>query len=299
MQRISKLAMGSAMVVVVCLSLVVVLLLMLYVELCCSFLWRRRWRRRQLQTPLPTTAASCGGGVLPCTNPQKKLQGDDEVFTSPSAGQEGGSVVFSPLQKPAVSPTTAAAAYYYAHGVLQTPAGFFFTTVPHPAALAASTKQGEGPGSKEMPLHFVGVIPSPRSATRRGAACDSGSGYTSEEHFVCISNPIYEGACSSTAAGDDGDGGCTPFETPDTSPSRLEVDDNGDEDNEDEGELERCENSPALKPMKKLPPALPLGTPTACLADGRRSLATSMSVTDTNRPSSSSSSDSPGTSPSW
>ncbi|URE19235.1 hypothetical protein MUK42_12898 [Musa troglodytarum] len=88
----------------------------------------------------------------------------------------------------------------------------------------------------------------------------------SADHFVRISNPIYDGVGGSLT---------TPFETPGTSPSHF-----GFEENE-------AECSPALTAMRKLPPM----RRTASFV-GLRSAATSVSAAETYRVSVSSSSDS-------
>ncbi|KAI3754259.1 hypothetical protein L1987_54038 [Smallanthus sonchifolius] len=80
------------------------------------------------------------------------------------------------------------------------------------------------------------------------------------DHLVYISNPMYDGdenGRKSMVAGN------TPFETPDTSPSRLETEDtsSGDDDDDDGGGGEKGEEitsaktgvTPPLTPMKKLP----------------------------------------------
>ncbi|KAK9071958.1 hypothetical protein SSX86_008389 [Deinandra increscens subsp. villosa] len=76
------------------------------------------------------------------------------------------------------------------------------------------------------------------------------------EHLVYISNPMYDGdenGRHSMVAGN------TPFETPDTSPSRLETEETSSGDDDDDGEMEEEISSvkvtvtPPLSPMKKLP----------------------------------------------
>ncbi|XP_077216505.1 uncharacterized protein LOC143851070 [Tasmannia lanceolata] len=108
---------------------------------------------------------------------------------------------------------------------------------------------------------------------------------SSNEEFVYISNPIYEEGCVVSSS--------TSFETPDTSPSRLEMED---------GCSQVCYYSspcsssgpsvltPPLTPMKKLP----LTASSVTLIDGGSSL-----VASDSNVASSSSSDSPCTSPSW
>ncbi|XP_030448430.2 LOW QUALITY PROTEIN: uncharacterized protein LOC115671092 [Syzygium oleosum] len=116
-------------------------------------------------------------------------------------------------------------------------------------------------------------------------------GITSE-HLVYISNPIY-----------DNDVNCpnrqvnTPFETPDSSPSRLEAGaSSSDDDSRDIEEAEPSSATPPLTPMKKLPAQ-------ACSVSLRDagSLCTSGSDSHShsNNGLSFSSTGTPSTSPSW
>ena len=143
----------------------------------------------------------------------------------------------------------------------------------------AAEQSEQPPRPLSFPFYAHGVLKAPREyllsvPNLEAAAAKQAS---SPDRFVCISNPIYDGI---TAGGSDvnGDGGGTPFVTPKASPSCFEADEGND-------------SSPPLKLMKKLPAVLP-----KVLFDGRRSLGAS---TETNRPSSSSSSNSLCCSPSW
>nr|GEW16501.1 hypothetical protein [Tanacetum cinerariifolium] len=73
------------------------------------------------------------------------------------------------------------------------------------------------------------------------------SGRKDELGLFYISNPVFDG-------GENGRRkmGATPFETPETSPSRLDTE--GDDDDEEEEEIMSV--SPPLTPMKKLPAAV-------------------------------------------
>ncbi|KAK7251578.1 hypothetical protein RIF29_34892 [Crotalaria pallida] len=113
------------------------------------------------------------------------------------------------------------------------------------------------------------------------------------EHLVYISNPIY-GSDGSNVSGEN-----TPFETPDTSPTRLER--NGSSGEDDMVPASPCGNhshphTPTLTPMKKLPAEA--CSVSVSLRDAR-SLGTSCSDSHTNNGVTSSSSGSPCTSPSW
>ncbi|CAL9127038.1 unnamed protein product, partial [Musa textilis] len=144
-------------------------------------------------------------------------------------------------------------------GVLQAPTSFLLS-IPKLEAAAAM------PPSERVDCHFSMATSSPGIRRISSASSDS----ISADHFVRISNPIYDGVGGSLT---------TPFETPGTSPSHF-----GFEENE-------AECSPALTAMRKLPPM----RRTASFV-GLRSAATSVSAAETYRVSVSSSSDS---SPSW
>ncbi|CAL9149974.1 unnamed protein product [Musa hybrid cultivar] len=145
-------------------------------------------------------------------------------------------------------------------GVLQAPTSFLLS-IPKLEAAAAMP-----PTSERVDCHFSMATSSPGIRRISSASSDS----ISADHFVRISNPIYDGVGGSLT---------TPFETPGTSPSHFRFE-------EDEAEC-----SPALTAMRKLPPM----RRTASFV-GLRSAATSVSAAETCRVSVSSSSDS---SPSW
>ena len=112
------------------------------------------------------------------------------------------------------------------------------------------------------------------------------------ENLIYISNPIYDNDADRPSRPD------TPFETPDTSPSRLEKSgSSGDDEKAQPSHVVRLYSppmTPPLSPMKKLPAQ-------ACSVSLRdaRSLGTSGSYSNSNNGLSSSSSGSPCTSPSW
>ncbi|KAL0737771.1 hypothetical protein Bca4012_013981 [Brassica carinata] len=109
---------------------------------------------------------------------------------------------------------------------------------------------------------------------------------SSVDNFIYISNPMYSNDAASKPT--------TPFETPESSPSRLETGDSSSSSGEEENDV-----TPALTPMKDLPEK-------ACsvsLQDNARSLESSGSESNNNDGKDgglSSSSGSPSyTSPSW
>ncbi|XP_024979787.1 putative protein TPRXL [Cynara cardunculus var. scolymus] len=122
-------------------------------------------------------------------------------------------------------------------------------------------------------------------ATGKRCSGDSVNGCS----IVYISNPIFddENGRGSTVAGDDDDDDKTPFETPDTSPSRLETEDSS-------GDEEISSSRTPLTPMKKLP----AGACTVAQKDGGRLMGAWGSDTNSKNDVSSSSSSTPSTSPS-
>ncbi|XP_010502960.1 PREDICTED: uncharacterized protein LOC104780171 [Camelina sativa] len=104
---------------------------------------------------------------------------------------------------------------------------------------------------------------------------------SSVDNFIYISNPIYSNEATSKQT--------TPFETPQSSPSRLE-------DDEDDDDITEEDSTPTLSPMKDLPEK-------ACSVS-LKDVETSPSGDESNSKNknngkSSSSSGSPYTSPSW
>ncbi|XP_042491805.1 uncharacterized protein LOC122071509 [Macadamia integrifolia] len=272
MKSTSKMVMGVTLAMVVSLAIVLALVLVLLAELYCSLLLRRR--RLRITTTINATSTS----------------------THQSLQQETSSVP-PPLNS------------IYAQGVLNAPRRFLF-----PAFIGKEVAEEEkGENFKKFPVLESGLhqvegeiistpqriglftasspslsiksLASPRP--KQAAAEGNGGGGGAGEHFVYISNPIYDNdACRVNRVGVE-----TPFETPETSPSRLEMSGNDDDDGSSSKSLSM---TPPLSPMKKLPAE-------ACSVSLRdaRSIGTSGSGSDTKNCSSSSSSGSPRTSPSW
>ncbi|KAL5835989.1 hypothetical protein ACOSQ4_015486 [Xanthoceras sorbifolium] len=281
MKDSSKVIMGATLVMVVSLAIVLGLVLVLLVELYCSLLLRRRRLPNTTTTTINNTSSS---------SPSQALQAQD---SSPS-----------PLSS------------FYAQGVLDAPRSFFFPAVSSKennveiknqslklhSVLEIQTQESN------MSHHHMGIIspPSPSTSPQpiqenpiqvgtndavyggSGGCCGGGC----REHFVYISNPIYDNDASRLMSRAD-----TPFETPDTSPSRLETDGSSGEDEiaqPSPSSEQSLPVTPPLTPMKKLPAE-------ACSAALRDagSLGTSGSDSVSNNGISSSSSGSPRTSPSW
>lgn len=269
MKGTSKFIMGATLVMVLSLAIVLGLILVLLAELYCSLLLRRRQLRKTNSNtntiPISTTTIS----------------------SSPLS-----------LSHTPHSPPTPFTNNVYSQGVLQAPRTFLFPWKDYSAN--ATTPQGIGLVSvSQSPLaSFLARAPPQQlqvSDTTNGIqyyADNNNKSCGGVEHLVYISNPIYEEGQTNEAN--------TPFETPHTSPSLLERSGSYGDDDVDaaqEGSHCGCVNSPPsltppLTPMKKLPAE---GS-SVSLRDAT-SLGTSASDSHSVNGPSSSSSDSPSTSP--
>ncbi|OAY53738.1 uncharacterized protein LOC110610983 [Manihot esculenta] len=274
MKGASKVIMGATLVMVVSLAIVLGLILVLLAELYCTLLLRRR------QLGITSSSAT----ITATTN-----------TTSTTANTSSP----QPLNQ-SHSPHTA----YYAPGVLQAPRSLCFPTVSCKENEASETKKessqlhhilevhtqesNTSPPSTNLPIssHQIREIPIQIICSNDNEKACVGS----KQSFVYISNPIY-----------DNDGSVeTPFETPDSSPSRLETIGSSSGDEEEIAQPlssstpHSLSGSPPLTPMKKLPAE----ASSVSLRDAR-SLGTSGSDSVSNNGISSSSSGTPCTSPSW
>ena len=265
---------------------------MLLAELYCSLLLRRRKLRNTNTNTIPAAATQTTTTANASSSPSHTSQPQQHPPPPPPPPPPFSSI--------------------YAQGVLQAPRSFLLPAVACKEDIAAEPNklhsvlhqvvQIQTQESNASP-HHVGVLSSSSPSTPpasflskappkpsqedplQGITHCSGGG----EHLVYISNPIYE----SKASGAD-----TPFETPDTSPSRLERSGSSGEDDAAH-EQSPCGTrsppyTPPLTPMKKLPAE-------ACSVSLRdaRSLDTSASDSRSINGPFSSSSGSPCTSPSW
>jgi len=293
MKGSSKVMMGATLTMAMILVIVLGLVLVLLAELYCSLLLR--WRKLKPAKPSEN----------PCI--PRSQQAQDQSTPSPLAS-------------------------FYCQGVLDAPRSFLFPKLP------SKREQGDNPddghGDVEMQKHgklhqFLRV----QSPLQVGLAFSSSSsspspsyisvprppqanldseiqvevegksfndeashvGSKREENFMYISNPIYDNDVTHPARVPTD----TPFGTPDSSPSRLDCGgSSGDE------EIQKADpsssSSPSslpLTPMKELPTK----AKARCVAlKAARSLGTSVSGdSNSHMGKSSSSSDSPHTSPSW
>ncbi|XP_061993492.1 flocculation protein FLO11 [Rosa rugosa] len=288
MKGTSKVIMGATLVMVVSLAIVLGLILVLLAELYCSLLLRRRRQHKTdrnnsiVNTDLSTTAASATEAATTTTSAEPSLQ---------PQGPPLGSFL----------------------GVLRAPRSFLFPS-------CKEEYNAEPKKQQHCHLHHVLDIPnqeisnespsislanSPQPAQRdpvQAGTTPNTAAAAGEDHLVYISNPIYDNEANRASSSTTTEAN-TPFETPDTSPSRLEMGGSTSSSGEDNDEVAQptpsgsgpsSPTTPPLTPMKKLPKE-------ACSVSLRdaRSLGTSGSDSNTNNGNSSSSSGSPCTSPSW
>ncbi|OAY27322.1 mediator of RNA polymerase II transcription subunit 1 [Manihot esculenta] len=285
MKGASKVIMGATLVMIVSLAIVLALILVLLAELYCSLLLRRRRLLGITSSNATTTAAG--------------------TTTSPTFNASSP----QPQNRRDAPHTT-----YYAPGVLHAPRSLFFPAVSCKRNKATEMKdqlsqihyildvhtQESNSSSQQLGLintsstklvtspHQIREIPIRISSSDVNEKACGGSG----EPFVCISNPIYDNEASRESKVE------TPFETPGSSPSRLETGGSSSDEEIAHPSTSSPHSPPAtppLTPMKKLPAK-------ACSVSLRdaRSLGTSGSdIVSNNGLSSSSSSVSPCTSPSW
>lgn len=258
-----KLVMGVTLIMGVTILLVLALVLVLLAELYCSLLSKRRRPR------ISSTAAA-------------------------QQGREEGPPIAVPLPLMSLCPGSSA----YDQGVLRAPPGSLLRPI-----VKEQQQQQQSHHASGTSLHFMGLIsttssptpplglsrcpPAPprlpsivttfeeNNSTIEEDGCGNGYSAAGGKDFIYISNPIYD-------YGEEAHIAETPFETPDTSPSRLLS-----------GSPSPPNYTPPLTPMKKLP----LSASSVALMDGSALIA-SVSGTDSNA-GSSSSSGSPCTSPSW
>uniref|UniRef100_A0A7N2QZZ7 Uncharacterized protein n=1 Tax=Quercus lobata TaxID=97700 RepID=A0A7N2QZZ7_QUELO len=290
MRGTSKVIMGATLVMVVSLAIVVGLILVLLAELYCSLLLRRRQLRDTNSETATTTTA---------------------IATVPTTTSTPSSEPSQPQNQSSPPPLRS----FYAQGVLHAPRSLLFPAFSTTEDNAESKKQhsklhhiidvlqtqetntsprqiGLLSASSSPPTPFIHITtPKPiqevhiqgggggGDTTCNDKACNDKAG-GSGEHFMYISNPIYDNDARPSSVD-------TPFETPDTSPSRLEM--SGSSGDDEVAQTSPCSPSspttPPLTPMKKLPAE-------ACSVSFKnaRSLGTSGSESNSNNGHSSSSS---------
>ncbi|XP_020220634.1 uncharacterized protein LOC109803460 [Cajanus cajan] len=284
MKGTSKVIMGATLVMVVTLAVVLVLIFVLLAELYCSLLHRRR----HLQN-------SNSNNTIPAT-----------TTTQPTTARANASSPSHTTSHPQQqSPPFRS---IYAQGVLQAPRSILlpaisckedkagprkhYSELHQVVQIQIQPRESNSIASPSPPPSFVSIAPSKPNHQHplpmgKNPCHNDNKLCSGGEHLMYISNPIYENDESQ------GSGANTPFETPDTSPSRLEKVGSSEEDEATPCVTHSPPYTPPLTPMKKLPAE-------ACSVSlrGARSLGTSCSDSRSNN-GLSSSSGSPCTSPSW
>ncbi|GAB2292234.1 hypothetical protein Dimus_026483 [Dionaea muscipula] len=311
MKETSKVIMGATLVMVLSLAIVLSLVLVLLAELYCSLLLRRR---RQLGTP-KSSAAAAAAAETPVSQPrdQTVLHSSLSSFISQGVLDAPRSFLFPKLppskrEQQQLQLDDLEKQWSNFHHFLTIGSSPESNTSLHPSSLSSwpppppsYTPQRGKPGpSTAAPMAEDTLV------CGGGGACDvvCHSGSKEQLVYISISNPIYDidPVDPTIQMGFD----TTPFQTPDTSPSRLEKED-GCSSGEQEivvEELSPCVGpipqvllTPPLTPIKELPAE-------ACSVALREagSLATSGGTSESNShngASSSSTSGTPRTSPSW
>lgn len=273
MKGASKVMMVAALVMVASLAIVLGLVLVLVAELYCSGLFSRR---KGLKITTSTGTANS---------------------TADDSSQQSHNPSF-----------IASLSSFHAQGVLKAPRNLLFPAVSSkdkvdienqlsqaPTQASESHTQKPFPTSRQFKSFYAEPLSPPASFQpvlkvpnhNSGASTSKNGGLSDcEKNLVYISNPVYDNAVNQTSIVD------TPFGTPDSSPSRLEISGSSSED-DDGGTTFLI--TPPLTPMKKLPVE-------ACSVPLRdaRSLGTTASYSNSNDGDlSSSSSGSPSTSHPW
>ncbi|XVE98188.1 hypothetical protein REPUB_Repub03eG0084100 [Reevesia pubescens] len=308
MKGASKVIMGATLVMVASLAIVLALILVLLAELYCSLLLRRR---RQLKhsaststintaTAVIATAATTPTNTTTSSFPPRDNQG--QYSTSPLSSFYAQGVLHAPRSFlfPEVLPCKHNKLEKDNHltllhqAVLEVRPEEYLSTSPHQIDILSPASPSTSFATSPNLVQEISIQVSPGNTTCKEKACGTVPGH-GVENLVYISNPIYDNDGGRRSRAD------TPFETPDTSPSRLENSgSSGDDDEKAQAEpshvvrLYSPPMTPPLSPMKKLPAQ-------ACSVSLRdaRSLGTSGSDSNSNNGLSSSSSGSPSTSPSW
>lgn len=267
MRSMPKLVMGVTLIMGASLLLVLALVLVLLAELYCSLLSKRR--RLQIGNTAASHQRSEEDPPIAAALPTASLSPgcsayDQGVLPTPAKG-----LLFPTLKEHLQQSHHACGTSLHFMGLIST------SSLPTPSLVLSRCP----PAPPQLPTIVTAfeennsIVEEDGFGNTDSAAVGGGSG--DGDNFIYISNPIYDS--------EEGHIVDTPFQTPDTSPSQLLSPSPSPPTN----------YTPPLTPMKKLPPSASSVT----LMDGR-SLIASVSGTDSNADSSSSSG-SPCTSPSW
>ncbi|XP_026397892.1 probable serine/threonine-protein kinase DDB_G0272282 [Papaver somniferum] len=286
MKGSAKLVMGATLILVVSLAIVLALILVLLAELYCSLLFRKRRYRTNTATTATTTPAA--------TSPQASLHSSTTSVQLSNVYAHGvflapRNILYPSIvhkQEEEICKNQQKHQFFkpydhqsHHHQVLEI-LNLDPNNTPSPfSSLTAS------PATMQQ-IHHQEVAESEITAVRVNIG-SSVCGSAADKHLVYISNPIYDNELSykhSGVAGGGGGGGggesgicsnATPFETPESSPSHLEMDWEEEDRRNEKGSSELSPNSsletmtPPLTPMKKLLPMEACSSVSVSLRDAR------------------------------
>ncbi|CAL0323986.1 unnamed protein product [Lupinus luteus] len=268
MKGTSKVIMGATLVFVLTLAVVLGLIIVLLADLYCSLLLRRH-RRRQMRNPTTTTTIP-NIASSPSHTPQQHPPPPFTSIYSQGVFQAPRTFLFPPFDSThnMAEPKIQQQHLSELHQVIQIQAN----ANANANASSLESFMSRAPSKPVQQDSLQGSSSSRISIKNIDKACNDG-----EQHLVYISNPIYENEEGKESEPN------TPFETPDTSPSRLE---RSGSSSDDDGvvEVSHCDVqtlpcTPPLTPMKKLHG--PEETSSVSLRDAR-SLGTSGSDSHSN-----------------
>ncbi|XP_044970795.1 uncharacterized protein LOC123431045 [Hordeum vulgare subsp. vulgare] len=250
----SRLSVGVSVMVALSLAVFLTIVILLLADLFCSHLRRRRLRADA--TDPPHKWPKRGRGVAGSFSPP---------HTAGTAADDASVATTATTTTTAREALTSTPPFYYAHGVM---------CAPSRKDLLLAIPRLEAAVWRWSPARRSSPSPSPPRSdepTARGSSSSSAH----SDGLMYISNPVYE---RGAAAGHEHD---TPFETPEASPSRCGITEEG---------REGGAFSPPLSMMRKLPPLGVLACPPPAVFDGRPPVTLwPGTVADANRASSSSS----------
>ncbi|CAM0901994.1 unnamed protein product [Alopecurus aequalis] len=229
----SGLTVGVSVMVALSLAVFLTIVILLLADLFCSHLRRRRLRAEDAMEA-PRKRPKHGGAAA--SSPLHTADDASVVTTTTTATHEA--LVSTPP-------------FYYAHGVMCAPSSRKDLLLAIPKLEGAVWRWSPARRSSPSPS------PSPPRSEEPTARASSSSAYS--DGFLRISNPVYERGATAAGGGGYED---TPFDTPESSPSRSP----GGITEEGHGAF-----SPPLSMMRKLPPLGVLACPPPAMGffDGR------------------------------
>ncbi|KAM3390682.1 hypothetical protein ACQJBY_012340 [Aegilops geniculata] len=252
---VSRLSVGVSVMVALSLAVFLTIVILLLADLFCSHLRRRRLRADAMKAPPHKWPKRSHGGAGSFSPPHAAGTAADDASVATTA---------TTATTTAREALTSTPPFYYAHGVM---------CAPSRKDLLLAIPRLEAAVWRWSPARRSAPSPSPPRSDEPTARGSSSSAHS--DGLMYISNPVYERGAPA------GHGHDTPFETPEASPSRYGITEEG---------REGGAFSPPLPMMRKLPPLGVLACPPPTVFDGRPPVTLwPGTVADGNRASSSSS----------